>query len=472
MVWELSETGSWTPVSTLKGHKYGVDWLLFSPDSKCLVSIGGEHDKGLFVWDWRQQKRLTSNKVMKRIQSASFCETGEFLVTAGVTSIKLWEFERGLPVVVQANTEVKYMSSKNLDLAEMKDRTFVGVLTKGQSVYALTSDGILCFFTPDRVMDKWMDINSNGGHALHTSGNMLACGCKDGLIRCFDTESLQHVATLPRPPPLGEANISPNRRRQPLSADTSSIFADVVGLLLFNNNRNLYALYSDRTVFIWDISNLSSISVSRAFLHHSAGINDIQISPRSTPELSLFATASSDKTIRLWHIPHGDPRQVEHLMNRNVYSKDLSKILYTSSKFNHFKADNPRPDEEGCVKCIKFSPDGEMIASGDMTGILRVHSHEELVEVFAMQAHESDITCIDYSGTSPFENRSDSIGPNLLATGSRDRLIHVFDLNKEFRPVMTIDDHSSSISDLCFTRPNSEDKLISCLLYTSDAADE
>lgn len=40
------------PIVFLKGHKYGVEALRFSPDSKYLISLGDTNDKGLFVWDW------------------------------------------------------------------------------------------------------------------------------------------------------------------------------------------------------------------------------------------------------------------------------------------------------------------------------------------------------------------------------------------------------------------------------------
>jgi len=103
------------------------------------------------------------------------------------------------------------MTSRTVDLGEMKDKNFVSVACTRGTVFTLTEDGVLCIFTAERVMDKWMELHVNKGYTLCAVNNLLACGCSDGIIRCFDTESLEHIITLPRPPPLGEANISPDK---------------------------------------------------------------------------------------------------------------------------------------------------------------------------------------------------------------------------------------------------------------------
>lgn len=163
----------------------------------------------------------------------SFAESGQFFVTAGSKSLKYWFFNRmGQPICTasSANSEVKCMSSKTVDLAEMRDKNFVSVACAKGTVFTLTEDGILCVFTAERVMDKWMELHVSNGYTLCASNNLLACGCSDGIIRCFDSESLEHIITLPRPPPLGEANISPDKHRVIIPTNATSNFADTVAL--------------------------------------------------------------------------------------------------------------------------------------------------------------------------------------------------------------------------------------------------
>lgn len=122
-----------------------------------MVSVGSEHDGGLFVWDWRNETRLTSNKITKRILSIAFAPAGDFFVTGGIKSIKIWSFDRNsrpITTAASGNAEIKCMMSKNFDLAEMKDKNFSSVAVNAGNIFALTQDGVLCVFTLERVMDK------------------------------------------------------------------------------------------------------------------------------------------------------------------------------------------------------------------------------------------------------------------------------------------------------------------------------
>jgi hypothetical protein len=57
------------------------------------VSIGDDNDKGLFVWDWEKEVKLSLNKLSKKIKAAKFNEKGTLLVTAGNQHLKLWPFD-------------------------------------------------------------------------------------------------------------------------------------------------------------------------------------------------------------------------------------------------------------------------------------------------------------------------------------------------------------------------------------------
>ena len=53
-------------------------------------------------------------------------------------------------------------------------------------------------------------------------------------------------------------------------------------------------------------------------------------------------------------------------------------------------------------------------------------------------------------------------GVELLATASRDRLLHVFDVNLDYGLVQTLDDHSAAITAVRFTRLDDQLMMISC----------
>jgi WD40 repeat protein len=74
----------------LKGHKFGIEALKFSPDSKYLVSLGDQNDKGLFVWDWKEEKKVCQNKLSKPVLALAFSPNQDFFVTGGYQHLKYW----------------------------------------------------------------------------------------------------------------------------------------------------------------------------------------------------------------------------------------------------------------------------------------------------------------------------------------------------------------------------------------------
>lgn len=123
-----------------------------------------------------------------------------------------------------------------------------------------------------------------------------------------------------------------------------------------------------------------------------------------------------------------------------------------------------------------MSADGTMMATGDRSGNLRVHDMNSWDLLTFQEAHDSEILSIDL--TTPKKPGTKKIkkiqyttkilkqiflfldAPSLIATASRDRLLHIFDIKSNFQLVQSLDDHSSSITSVKFS--DDADKLISC----------
>jgi len=132
----------------------------------------------------------------------------------------------------------------------------------------------------------------------------LLCGCSDGMIRIFKASTLEHQATLPKPPPLGTANIDAGMKRIKIAQNQKSKFADVVAIKLDDTRSKVLAVYSDKMIFIWDIKEIAKAGVFRTFLFHNAGINDMVLIPSEVEneKITQFATCSQDQTVRLWNL--------------------------------------------------------------------------------------------------------------------------------------------------------------------------
>jgi WD40 repeat protein len=217
------------------------------------------------------------------------------------------------------------------------------------------------------------------------------------------------------------------------------------------NREKLAVLYSDRMMLIWDMKNKSKIQIHRSFLSHNSTITDLRVMPDSSKQITRFVTSSTDKTVRIWNFYDYQDSELKGKVKRNIYCKELEKIVYVQEEeFPHFKQqivpdsdeeviETPPEDLEKQVRCVAVSPDGSHIATGDQYGYLRVYETETGDKLKEMLAHEQEVVCLDYS---PF--KSDD-GEFLMASGSRDRLIHVFTSAGNYEPVNHLDEHTSSL---------------------------
>lgn len=95
------------------------------------------------------------------------------------------------------------MESKSADLSKVKVKIFAGVGCRHGQVFALAVDGHLYVYDKNRKLTKWMNIKVERALSFIITNDYLFCGCSDGVVRLFSTKSLEHILTLPKPPPLG-----------------------------------------------------------------------------------------------------------------------------------------------------------------------------------------------------------------------------------------------------------------------------
>ena len=74
---------AFTEIKHLKGHKYGIEAVLFSPKNDFLISLGDPNDRGLFVWDWRNETKISQNKLSKPVLVLEISPKQDFFVTGG-----------------------------------------------------------------------------------------------------------------------------------------------------------------------------------------------------------------------------------------------------------------------------------------------------------------------------------------------------------------------------------------------------
>ncbi|XP_008396947.1 mitogen-activated protein kinase-binding protein 1 isoform X1 [Poecilia reticulata] len=477
-VWEVSEHAQ---VAELQEHKYGVSCVAFSPNGKYIVSVGYQHDMMVNVWNWKKNVVVAANKVSSKVTAVSFSYDSSYFVTAGNRHVKFWYLDH--TKTSKLNATVPLLGRSGL-LGELRNNFFSDVACgrgrQSSSTFCITSSGLLCEFNDRRLLDKWVDLRridsacSSQATCLSVTEEFIFCGCSDGTVRVFSPVNLHFLCSLPRPHCLGADIASVVEASQLFSSREDSRYPDTVAVTFDPTNRWLSCVYNDHSLYVWDVQELRRAGKLYSALYHSScvwglevyteegGAGEAQLPPGS------FLTCSSDNTIRLWNT---DRHSVLH---RNILSNDLQKVLYVdnnmsslldmdsitiaganSEKAGSSVSEGHQMDQNRMgIRTLRVSPSGKHLASGDRMGVLRIHDLESMEEILNVQAHDSEILCLEFS--------KPDTGLQLLATASRDRLIHVLDAAREYSLVQTLDEHSSSITAVRFAANEGKVWMISC----------
>ncbi|XP_073344459.1 WD repeat-containing protein 62 isoform X2 [Pagrus major] len=454
-VWEV-DGGQ---VAEVQSHKYGVSCVAFSTNNNYIVSVGYQHDMTVSVWDWRKGSIIASNKVSSRVFGVSFSQDNSYFVTAGKRHVKFWYLDASRERRV--NSTVPLIGRSGL-LGDHKDSIFSGVacgrgLMAG-STYCITSSGLLCLFNSSRELEAWVNLKTSSASCLAVSEDYIFCGCADGLIRVFSPSNLQYISTLQRPHRLGVDLTQSVQHGSLLPAGPGAQYPDTLALTFDPAAKHLTCVYNDHSVYVWDVKDVRNVGKLYSALYHSSSVWSVEVYPELSEASqaclppSSFFTCSSDNTIRLWH---SDPPTG----HTNLYSNDLLRILYVGEDTQHLQAEGERGESAGAdgktgIRVLGISPDGQHLAAGDRCGNLRIFGLEFLDELVKIEAHDSEVLCLAFSPT--------STGLKLLASASRDRLIHIFNLEKNYSLEQTLNDHSASITAVKFTGEQPEVRMVSC----------
>ena len=80
-----------------------------------------------------------------------------------------------------------------------------------------------------------MSIKVERALSCAVGGSFLYCACTEGIVRIFNTKTLEFIMTIPKPPPLGQANVDAGKKiRIPTSKEAK--FADAVGVQVDERN--------------------------------------------------------------------------------------------------------------------------------------------------------------------------------------------------------------------------------------------
>jgi len=474
-VWDVQDKSC---VGEFPGHKYGINCVAFAPNNKYIVSVGSQHDMIVNVWDWKNNIKVASNKVSTKVKAISFAENGSYFVTAGNRHVKFWYLEYSRSAKYK---EPVPLMGRSAILGEQRNNYFCDVACgrgeMGDSTYAITKSGLLCEFNNRRLLDKWVELRTSSANCLSVGEELIFIGCAEGIVRCFSPHTLQFVTTLPRTHFLGVDVSKGLTISHMASHPADAVYPDTSAVSYDEQNARVSVVYNDHSLYIWDVKDIRKVGKSHSFLYHSACIWGLETYPANLGDgkkavlpPGSFVTCGSDDTIRIWNMDSG--MATNTLYRRNIYSEELLKTLYIDSELGFIKEPDTSLqagekdtlyDQRNGVRCIRISPNGKHLASGDRSGNIRVHELQFMDELCKIEAHDAEVLCLEYSLGSGTGSRESNVA-SYLASASRDRLIHVFNAGKNYGFLTTLDDHSSSITAVRFLPGQNSDgiQMVSC----------
>ncbi len=355
-----------TLLLTLKGHRDQVNTVDFSPDGKFIIS--GSADNSVRLWEPDNSLLTTLFGHRNLVKSVDFSPDGQFIVSGSEdNTVKLWQKNGKLLTTLEGHQdsvyEVAFSPDSQLIASASADQTIklwqvdpqqknVQLLQtlKGHqdSVYGVafsSNSQLIASASADQTIKLWQvdpqqknvqllqtlkghreEVNAVAfspdglhpkGNKLEHGGQLIVSGSGDNTIKIW-----QRDGTLIKT----------------LKGHKSTVFdLDISADGLPSNGGQLIVSGSgDNTIKLWNINNGKLLATLEGHLDSVLGV-------KFRPNSTMIASASVDKTIKLWQ---WDGKQA-----------NLEKTLMGHS---------------AAVQSIDFSPDGKTLASGsnDRTVIL------------------------------------------------------------------------------------------------------
>nr|CCA19187.1 conserved hypothetical protein [Albugo laibachii Nc14] len=445
-------------------ESYRVVCMAFSQDNSYLFSVGIDKEHLIYVWKLgiESENPIGTAQIPERVFGVDFSARGNYFVTVGEKHIRFWHLEaNGFQVTGNTVKTVPELRHLKALMSAKQDSTFISVACglgeNDGKTYALTSDGVLCAFGLGGALERIVSLESSKGFSVFISEAYVIVGGSSAVVRLFDPSTLAYRATLPFPPAFGKANepcVESKRGLLPEHPDRYAVVTAVVG-----TGCHAVVLYGDRSLFVYQITDLENIMLYRSFVFHSDRITDLRahgraigVNPRgkiiyeheetdvsnqtsrNTLPNGTFVSCSDDNTLRFWHLElYKSPKKDTECTTAHwkcPYSQEMLRIVY----FHPEAGSNPQHASDGACKVPGFCSlairqDGTQVAAGDTQGKIAIFDVGQVHIIKKVAAHSSEVLCLNYS-----HGKSSNL-PCLLASGGRDHRVCIFDAQQAYTAV-------------------------------------
>ncbi len=446
----------------LKGHHYVIWAMAFSPDGQRIVTGAGDRlnrDGEAKVWDAvTGAEILTLQGTPRNVRAVAFSPDGQRIVTAGVDlQAKVWDAATGREILILPH----------------------GAMVAG---VAYSPDGksiaTACGDTTAQIWDAETGrvIHTLKGHshwvvsvAFSSDGQRLITGSWDQAAKVWDTATGREIFTLKgHSGAVYSAAFSRDGQRILTGSGDSTAkiwdgmkgqeipvlkghFDAITSIAFSPDSQRVLTGSQDNTARVWDTATGRQIHMLK--MDSDAPNNSWSIaavwSAVFSPDGRRIATASQDKTARIWDAATGE--EILRLDYSDVvacvaFSPDGRRLVTGSNDATATVWDSVTggkilalPKHGNIVRAVAFSPDGQRILTASEDGVAKLWDAATGQETMAFKGHTARIWSATFSADG-----------QRIVTGSDDRMAKVWD-TATGAEVFTLKGHTGPVRSVTFS---------------------
>ncbi|HIK33488.1 MAG TPA: hypothetical protein IGS17_04755 [Oscillatoriales cyanobacterium M59_W2019_021] len=419
-----------TLLKTQEAHSAWVYSVNFSPDGKTLASSSDDKTIKLWTWDGVSLETLRLAETLEGhsdgVMQVSFHPTRSELASSSEDkTIKIWHLDRQLD-----KHRLKDHRDRIEGVSFSPDGSRIATASRDCTVKLWKRDGALLttlvdgHATPAESRANCSVQSTHADFALATSfspdGKLVATASRDCTVKLWTVDGIL-VRTLHDPALDGDATLNEGCTVRPTHSDY------VLGLSFSPDGRSIATASRDKTIKLWSLDG----KLLNTLRGHTERVNSVSFSPNG----EWIASGGDDQTVRLWNrqgtLLHTIDKKDNYPDGHNAYiigvtfSPD-SRTLASAGWDNTVKLWDLNGKllqefiDSDSVNSVSFSPNGQILAAGSWDGTLKFWSLQDGRLIKSLQGHDSGVLSVSFSP----DGRT-------IASGSADSTAILWDLDFE-----------------------------------------
>ena len=385
----------------LEGHLSGVNSVIFSRDRTLIASASADNTIKLWRPDGSLVKTLSGHDDV--VNSVSFSPDSQIIASASQDkTVKLWNRDGQLLATLLGHQTVVNSVSFSPD---------------GQIIASASSDKTIKLWSRDGKLLKTLQGHEGAilSVAWSPDGQTIASGSADKTVKLWS--------------------------RDGKLLKTFQGHDDAVKSIAWSpDGKTLASASLDQTIKLWNLEG----KLLRTLSGHSAGVTSVSFSPdgKTMPTAGYaYASASTDETIKLWSSEGGllgTLKGHNNWVNSVSFSPD-GRTLASASRDKTIKLwhwddvllQKPKADNDDWVTSISFSPGDRTLAAASRDKTIKLFSRDgKLIRIFT--GHQGQVWGVSFSPDG-----------QAIASASKDKTVKLWSLDGKL--LNTLQGHNDAV---------------------------